>query len=214
MIQKFKAQIAIFLALLFALGSCAAEADTDVKEQRAKLQFVRSNGKLAVIKARIEVNGKRIAEIGKGESGEVLIESGRTLVKIDSSYAPGQMTFSFLAEKGGEYRFDVFDSVDKMDAAHLFGSPPKAANGEVLESNGLLKATLFSAKLPAPPKPELAPVAQMPKLEVSLPQPIAAVDKPALPIKDQLQELKKLFEQDLISKEIYQEKQKKILEGL
>lgn len=215
MIHPFKAKSPILLALLFAFGAYAAETVVDAADQKTKLQFVRSSGKLSVIKARIEVNGKRIAEIGKGESGEVLIEPGRTLIKIDSSYAPGQMTFSFMGEKGGEYRFDVFDSIDKMDAEHLFGAPPKAANGEVLESSGLLKATLFSAKLPASPsKPEPVPVVQASKVEVAPVLPTSTVEKPVIPIKDQLQELKKLYEQELISKEIYLEKQKKILEGL
>jgi hypothetical protein len=206
MIKQFK-KIALLLVLgsVFSASVTATTVLPDETAAKTKLQFVRSSGKLSVMKARIEVNGKRIAELGKGESGEVVIEPGRTLIKIDSSYSPGQMTFTFVGEKGSEYRFDVFDSVDKMDAEHLFGTPAKASNGEVLESSGLLKATLFSVKLPALIKTEAA---------VTPPTtPVVATSEKAS-LKEQLQELKKLYEQELISKEIYLEKQKKILEAL
>jgi hypothetical protein len=221
-------KFALLAALAFSVSSHAADAPPAQTALKAKLQFERSSGKLAVMKARVEVNGRRLAELGKGESGEVLIEPGRTLIKIDTAYSPGQMLFSFTSEKGGEYRFEIFDSIDKMDADHLFGRPPKVANGEIMDTGGVLKATLFSAKLPAaapaevlPPKPPAAPeAAPQPTAAPVAPAaaaPAAGNGKPAAsatPVKTQLEELKKLFDQGLISNEVYQEKQKKILEGL
>lgn len=208
------------MALLLPMAANAADAQAADADQKARLQFERSSGRLSLVKARIEVNGRRLAELAKGESGDVLIEPGRTLVKIDSAYSPGQMLFSFTSEKGGEYRFEIFDSIDKVDADHLFGKPPKVSNGEILETSGVLKATLFNAKTPKPAQAEAAP-ASPPAVQRPAEPPAPAApppgDKPAAaatPVKAQLEELKKLFDAGLISNEVYQEKQKKILEGL
>lgn len=210
-------RFALLAALVLPMASQAADAPPAEAAQKAKLQFERVSGRLSVVKARVEVNGKRVTELAKGETGEVLIEPGRTLIKIDSAYSPGQMSFSFTSEKGGEYRFEIFDSIDKMDVDHLFGRPPKVANGEVLESGGVLKASLFSAKTPGSAQTEAAATATTRPVEQIAPTPIQVGSKPSAPassVKTQLEELKKLFDQGLISNEVYQEKQKKILEGL
>jgi hypothetical protein len=207
----------LLAALALSVSSHAADAPLAEAALKARLQFERSSGKLSVVKARVEVNGRRLAELGKGESGEFLIEPGRTLIKIDSAYSPGQMSFSFTSEKGGEYRFEIFDSIDKMDADHLFGRPPKVANGEVLDASGVLKTILFSAKAPVSPPAETTPVKPpaRPEAAAPVPAPPAVQAAPAsTSVKTQLEELKKLFDQGLISNEVYQEKQKKILEGL
>jgi len=220
---------ALLAALLLPMLSIAADTQPADAGQKARLQFERTSGRLSLVKARIEVNGRRQMELAKGESGDVLIEPGRTLIKIDSAYSPGQMLFSFTSEKGGEYRFEVFDSIDKVDAAHLFGRPPKVSHGEILETSGVLKATLFNVKTPAPaPVPAPAPASQPVKAEpvpaaaqTPVEPPAAAAaqgsDKPTVPassVKTQLEELKKLYDQGLISNEVYQAKQKKILDGL
>lgn len=214
-------RFALFAALALSLSSHAADAPPAEAALKAKLQFERSSGKLSVVKARVEVNGRRLAELAKGETGEVLIEPGRTLIKIDTAYSPGQMVFSFTSEKGSEYRFEIFDSIDKMDADHLFGRPPKVANGEVLDASGVLKTILFSAKTPAetipvkpPTRPEAAPQVAAPLAGQTAPTPAAGSGKTTASVKTQLEELKKLFDQGLISNEVYQEKQRKILEGL
>lgn len=219
---------ALLIALVLPMAASAADAQPADAGQKARLQFDRTSGRLSLVKARVEVNGRRMTDLAKGESGEILIEAGRTLIKIDSAYSPGQMQFSFVSEKGGDYRFEIFDSIDKMDADHLFGRPPKVSGGEILESSGVLKATLFSATLPKPAAPAPAPVVSPVKAEpapqaaprppeAAAPAPVQGGDKPAAaagPVKTQLEELKKLFDQGLISNEVYQEKQKKILEGL
>lgn len=217
------------VALLLPLSAFAADAPSPETGQKAKLEFVRSSGMMALLKARVEVNGRRVGEIGKGETTNVLIEPGRTFIKVDSAFSPGQFTFSFTAEKGAEYRFEIVDGMDKVDAEHVFGSPPKVVNGEVLESGGVLKVTLISVSLPKPVEPEPAPVIQPVKVEpvpepapvikpvkvepVPEPAPTPIVKTPPT-IEDQLRELKHLYDQELISKETYLEKQQKILEGL
>lgn len=213
MLDLFK-KMAYAVALSLPLFSFAADASSPETGQKSKLEFVRSSGTMSLLKARVDVNGRRVGEIGKGEAANVLIEPGRTLVKVDSAFSPGQVSFSFTAEKGAEYRFEIVDSVDALDAEHLFGLPPKVANGELLESGGVLKATLLNVKLPKPVEPEPAPVVTPAKVEPAPDSaPVSAV-KTTLTIEDQLRTLKHLYEQELISKEAYLEKQQKILEGL
>jgi hypothetical protein len=181
--------------------------------QKSKLQFVRSSGKMDILQARIEVNGKLIGKIGKGETNDVTIEPGRTMVKIDSVFSPGQLSFSFASEKGAEYHFEIFNGIDPMDVAHLFGSPSKVINGELLESGGVLKATLTNVVLPKTIDP--IPVVNPVKVE-SDPVPVKPIAEPvAKPsVEEQLRTLKHLYEQELISKDTYNERQKKILDGL
>ena len=129
---------------------------------------------------------------------------------MDSAYSPGQFLVSFTTEKGGEYLFDIFDGVDNLDVAHAFGTPSKAANAEVLESGGVLKMTLSSTKLPKPPEP--SPAAEPAKLE-PVATPVAATSSGS-GIEEQLKTLKHLFDQNLITKDIYDERQRKILESM
>jgi len=213
MLNLFK-KMTYVAALLLPLSAFAADAPSPETGQKAKLEFVRSSGMMSILSARVDVNGRKVGEIGKGETTNVLIEPGRTLIQVDSAFSPGQFTFSFTAEKGAEYRFDIIDSMDKVDAERVFGSPAKVVNGEVLESSGVLKAILLSANLPKPVEPEPAPVVEPAKVEPApVPAP-APVEKTPPAIEDQLRALKRLYDQELISKEIYIEKQQKILEGL
>lgn len=198
------------IALTFPLCAFAADAPPADTSQKATLEFVRSSGALSVVNARIEINGKRVAELGKGETNSVSIDPGRTLVKVDSAYSPGQMLVSFTTEKGAEYRFEVFDGVDKLDVPHAFGTPPKAANAEVLESGGVLKMTLVNVKLPKQPEP--APVTAA--VPVKAPDPATPPAITPLTAEEQLKTLKRLFDQKLITKEVYAERQRKIIESI
>lgn len=200
----------VALSLPLPLFAFAADAPSSETGQKAKLEFTRSSGTMSILQARVEVNGRRVGEIGKGETTNALIEPGRTLIKVDSAFSPGQFTFSFTTEKGTEYRFEIMDGMDKVDAEHVFGSPPKVVNGEVLESGGVLKVTLSSVNLPKPVEP--ASVSKPVNVEPA--QDAAPIVKTPPTIEDQLRTLKHLYDQDLISKETYIEKQQKILEGL
>lgn len=212
--RKMTYMAALLLPLL-AFGESASPPETG---QKSRLEFFRSGEKMAIFQARIDVNGRRVGEIGRGESTYALIEPGRTLVNIDSALSPGQFKFSFTAEKGTEYRFELSETMDKIDVEHLFGLPPKAPNGDVLESGGVLKAILFSANQPKAAGSEPAVVSKPAKIEPApepapAPAPALAAKAP-LSIEEQLRALKHLYEQELISKEAYIEKQQKILDTL
>jgi hypothetical protein len=205
-------KMAYAITLMLPLLTFAADVAQPETGQKAKIEFVRSKGTMSVLSARVDVNGRRVGEVGKGESFNVLIDPGRTLVKVDSAYSPGQFLISFTTEKGAEYRLEINDSLDKMDVDHVFGVPPKVANGEVVESSGILKITMTRANLPKPvePAPVVTPVVVAPVMD-SIP---ASAVKATITVEDQLRTLKHLYEQELISKEVYAERQQKILDGM
>jgi hypothetical protein len=197
-------------ALLLPLMAFGADAPPPESGQKSKLAFVRHHETVAFLKARIDVNGQRLDEIGKDGATQILIDPGLALVTIDEALVPGKFQFSFTAEKGAEYLFEI--TADEVDAEHLFGVPPKVANGKMLVNGGSVKATLFSVILPKPVEPE--PVAASKPVKVEPVSNVAPMAPAPLTIKDQLQMLKDLHDQGLISNEIYNEKQLKILDGL
>jgi hypothetical protein len=213
MFNLFK-KITFAIILWLPLFAFAADAPSAEIGQKAKLVFVRSSGTMSLLKARVEVNGRQAGEVGKGETSNVLVEPGLTTIKVDSAYSPGKFTFSFTTEKGAEYRMELIDSLDTMDAEHVFGVPPKVANADVLESGGVLKATLMSVSLPKPVEPQPAPVITPAKTEPVPDLAPASAVKSTLTVEDQLRALKHLYEQELIGKEVYVERQQKILDGL
>jgi hypothetical protein len=207
--------LAFVMALCLPLPAFAADAPQPDAGQKAKLEFIRVNESVSVMKVRINVNGRPLDEIGKDESARTLVDPGLALVTIDEALVPGKFQFSFTAEKGSEYLFEITSSLDEMDAEHLFGVPPKVANGKILANGGTMKATLFSARSANPPAvaPEVVaqPVATGGKV-VPLAEAVPA--KAPSGIKERLQMLKDLHDQGLISNEVYNDKQQKILDEL
>lgn len=203
-------KITCMVVLLLSSIVFGAEAPPPEIGQKSRLEFVRHHETVAFLKARIDVNGQRLDEVGKGGGAQILIDSGLALVTIDEALVPGKFQFSFTAEQGADYLFEII--ADEVDAEHLFGMPPKVANGKLLVNNGPVKATLFHAKLVKPLAQE--PAAVKPARAESAPGAAAPAVKAPATIKDRLQIIKDLHDQGLISTEIYNEKQFKILEEL
>lgn len=195
------------IACILSLSSLAFGADMPAQDigQKSRLEFVRHAESVAFLKARIDVNGQPLDEVGKGGTAQILIDPGLAIVTIDEALVPGKFQFAFTAEKGADYLFEI--TADDVDLNHLFGVPPKANDGKILVNGGPVKATLFSVKPAKPLAPGAAPIGQ--PLQDSAP----AVQAPSS-IRDQLQMLKDLHDQGLISNEIYNAKQQQILEGI
>ena len=203
-------KIICMAALLLPALAFGADTPPPDAGQKSKLEFVRHNESVSFLKARIDVNGQKLDEIAKGGSAQILISPGLAIVTIDEALVPGKFQFSFTAEKGAEYLFEI--ATDEVDADHLFGVPPKVADGKLLVNGGSVKATLFSAKLAKPVSP--TPDATSKPADVAPAPDAAPIVKTPPTIKDQLQTLKDLHDQGLISNEIYNEKQLKILDEL
>jgi hypothetical protein len=216
-------------ALLAATGSLVWADDTPVPG-KAKLEITRSSGMMALMAARLEVNGHRLGELAKGESVSEVVEPGRVTVKVDNSYAPGQHIFSFTGEAYGVYRITIGDSLEKATIEQTFGWPPKVSDPMLVENGGSLRAMLSSAKVTPPPKPPepakpAEPPAPPPPAAVATPVTTASVapqeqvqTKPqedsGAKVEEQLRSLKRLFDQGLINADLYAEKQRKILDAM
>jgi hypothetical protein len=210
------------LVCLLALAHCLAWADDAPVPDKAKLQIVRSSGMMSMMAARLEVNGHRLGELLKGESLTEVVPPGRITVKIDNAYAPGMHIFSFTGEAYGVYRIDIGEAVSKATVEQTFGSPPRVANPVIVEDGGSLRATLSSAKVaPAPkptepPPPPPCPAAVLVATPVAPPSAAPAETAPdgAAKVEEQLRGLKRLFDQGLISADIYADKQRKLLDAM
>jgi hypothetical protein len=209
LVKKLTFMFAVWLPLT-AFGGDTPPYDAG---QKSKLQFVRSGETMSIIKATIEVNGWQVGTIGKGETTDALIDPGLTLVKVKSSIAPGQLSFSFTAEKGAEYQFEISDGVGKVEAEQVFGTPPKVNNGKMQQGWGVLKATLVSVKLPKPIETGPVPISSVKADPIPETVSVSAVQT-TLSIEDKLRALKHLYEQELISKETFQERQRKVLDEM
>lgn len=198
-------KIACIAAL--ALPTLVFGADTPVQDagQKSRLEFVRHAESVAFLKARIDVNGQPLDELGKGGRVQILIDPGLAIVTIDEALAPGKFQFAFTAEKGAEYLFEI--TSDGVDLDHLFGLPPKAKDGKILVNGGPVKVTLFSVK---PAKPLATGAAQTGFQG----QDAAAATRAPSSVREQLQLLKDLHDQGLISNEVYNAKQQQIIDDI
>jgi hypothetical protein len=216
-----------FLFLFLAAACGMAWADDKPVPDKAKLEIVRASSMMSMMAARVEVNGFRLGELLKGEGRTEVVPPGRITIKIDNAYAPGMHIFSFTGEAYGVYRIDIGEAVSKATVEQTFGAPPRVANPVIVEDGGSLRATLTSAKVsPPPPKPVEPPPPPPPPAAVVITAPVGPVPPlaPATPaeaapdsgvkVEDQLRNLKRLFDQGLISPEIYADKQRKILDTM
>ncbi|MGA7807273.1 hypothetical protein, partial [Bradyrhizobium sp.] len=75
---------------------------------QATISIARSNDLLYLAApASVELNGAKIASIGKGETFTGGIAPGPAVVTVSAWATPGSTSYSFVAEPGKTYRFTV-----------------------------------------------------------------------------------------------------------
>lgn len=75
---------------------------------RTTLSITRSTDLLYVAaSASVEVNGKKVASLGRGESYTGDLGPGPTVVRVSAWSSPGASTYSFKAVPGKTYRLTV-----------------------------------------------------------------------------------------------------------
>lgn len=198
-------KIAFIAALSVPLFAFGTELPAQDAGQKSRLAFVRHAESVAFLKARIDVNGQALDELGKGGRTQISIDPGLAIVTVDEALAPGKFQFAFTAEPGAEYLFEI--TSEGVDLDHLFGQPPKARDGKILVNGGPVKVTLFSVKTAKPLAPDSA------QSGGPVPDAASAVRAPSS-VRDQLQMLKDLHDQGLISNEIYNAKQQQIIDSI
>ena len=99
------------ILLLLALGGCAAgpgAAPEVIPAGTAQLNLTRPSELLyASVKATVEVNGARVADIARDDGYAASIQAGRTTVSAFAASPPGRYSIVFNAESGKTYRLVV-----------------------------------------------------------------------------------------------------------
>jgi hypothetical protein len=99
------------ILLLLALCGCAAgpgAAPEVVPAGMAQINVTRPSEWLyASVKATVEVNGARVADIARDDGYAASIQAGRTTVSAFAASPPGRYTVTFNAESGKTYRLVV-----------------------------------------------------------------------------------------------------------
>ena len=105
-------RVALTAILLLALGGCASGPDAApeaLPAGMAQLAVTRPSDFLyASVKATVEVNGARIAELSRDDDGySASFRAGPTTVSAYGSSPPGRYSIRFNAEAGKTYRLVV-----------------------------------------------------------------------------------------------------------
>jgi hypothetical protein len=60
-----------------------------------------------MLKARVRLNGARIAKIGNGKTQKIIVPKGRNILAVSGFGAPGESTISFIAKAHESYEFVI-----------------------------------------------------------------------------------------------------------
>jgi hypothetical protein len=103
---------ALIPLLLLALGGCASgpadSAPEPIPAGMAQLVVTRSSDwNYMAVKAVVDVNGTRMAELSRDDGYSTTVRPGRTTLSAAGVSNPGRYSISFNAEAGKIYRFEV-----------------------------------------------------------------------------------------------------------
>src|SRR5262245_3163305 len=97
--------------LLLALGGCSSGPQAvpeTIPAGMAQLDVIRNSDlRYAAVKATVEANGARIAELGRDDAYGATIPAGQTTISARASSPAGRYAISFNAEAGRTYRLLV-----------------------------------------------------------------------------------------------------------
>jgi hypothetical protein len=79
--------------------------------------------------ASVEINGRKVASLGRGETYAGDIAPGPTVVNVSSWSSPGVSSYSFNAQRGKTYRLTVKPHGSNFAAAMVGGLVGQAVEG-------------------------------------------------------------------------------------
>lgn len=186
-------RFALLLLCAVAFGASASD-ESAVPPGKARLAIARTSAFLYLtLSARVDVNGQRIADLGRGETYSGVFDAGRLSITTDHWSSPGKFTVALNAESGAEYKLELSPREDSFLPGALFGIVGLAVDAAVENNSGLFKLVIKDVQ-------KSAAVGN------------AEGTKPPT-VEERLAELKKLYDKGLLSHEIYVERQREILAG-
>ncbi len=206
-----------FVLLLLLSGAVPFGAFADegaaIPPGKVRLTITRSSAFLYLaLSARVDVNGQRIANLGRGDTFSDVFDAGKLVITTDHWSSPGKFTVAINAEPGAEYKLELSPREASFLPGALFGIVGLAVDAAVENNSGLFKLVIqdvrktFEAGKLRSPEPPATNIPASPKEALPTPS-----DKRPSPTEEKLAELKQLYDKGLISHDIYLEKQREIL---
>ena len=144
--------IALTLTLI-ALVGCAAGAplptlmNEPVPVGKSKLTITRADEFLYLaVDARIDVNGVRVTQLGRGQAYSRILEPGATVVTTDAWGHPGRFSVSFIAKPDTEYLLGIEPRGDSFLPGALFGLVGAAIDASINENSGAFQIAIKEIK--------------------------------------------------------------------
>lgn len=134
------------VALVLGLSGCAsttvgtpqASKSAAVLTGKAKIVMTRNSDVLFLgVKAAVDVNGQRVAELWRGESHVEIVEPGEVNLATDAWSTPGHYRAHFHAEPDKEYTFEISPRGGHFASLAFFGIVGAAVNAGVDEHRPL-----------------------------------------------------------------------------
>jgi len=204
-----------FLLLLFlctASFRASANDEAAVSPGKARLTITRSSAFLYVaLSARLDVNGVRIADLGRGDTYSGIFDAGKLSITTDHWSSPGKFTVVLNAESGAKYKLELSPREDSFLPGALFGVVGLSVDAALENNSGLFKLVIQDVQ-----KSLKAGNIRSPEVSSTTIPVLPNGASPAQPTKpptveEKLAELKQLYDKGLLSYEIYIERQREIL---
>lgn len=172
--------------------------------------------------ARIKINGQKVVGLDKGEAYTGVFDSGKIIISVDNWQEPGYFILKLNAISGAEYTLDVASRFNEGPGGILPSLIYKSFNPETDTYKTGIEELSVDANIEKDEGPFQLVFrnAQKPSngLNVVNPNDKKPIDNPTNKNPDnlnsqesKLNELKRLYDKGLISKEVYVERQRDIL---
>lgn len=134
--------IPLVLVLVLVLAGCATQPQQKATAPTAVpgkvLIYIERDRSLLFlgVAARVDVNGKRVADLWRGETYAGLFEPGVITIQADAWSTPGRYTMNFQATPDVTYRIVVSPRAEHQTTIALTGIIGSAINAVVQEQTG------------------------------------------------------------------------------
>jgi hypothetical protein len=182
-----------------------ADAAESLPEGKVRLSVTRDDSyKWFVLAGRVNVNGRNLAELSRGERVSEVVDAGKVALTVDNSMSSGRFVVEFKAESGHEYQFEMSPRENDFNGPDALSKGSAKIDGQVTTATGPFKAVLQKVnRLKVIPSPTSA--------RTNLPGQTAGLPEKLETLEEALQKLKSLYDKGLIDKEVYLDKQRELL---
>lgn len=169
------------------------------------------------LSARVKVNGIDVGALSRGDVTSIDVQSGRTIVSVDTATSPGTFSVSFTAQPNSEYLLEVSPRSDSFLPGLLFGYAGVFLDSAVNEQSGLFQLVgKGGSRFDMPSQPSITSTTQSPP--TSAPQTVQPGERASPPsvagTEERLRKLKQLLDGGLINQRDYERKKEDILRSM